>query len=68
MTCRIPLSAVALTTFCIALSNAAFPRGQWPNGPNKAWFQNLQRPDNNLHPVLLRDQIIRQEIVIVTLR
>ena len=19
---------------------------EWPDGPNKAWFQNLQRPDN----------------------
>jgi hypothetical protein len=22
----------------------------WPDGPNKAWFENLQRPDNHLHP------------------
>jgi hypothetical protein len=21
-----------------------------PDGPNKAWFENLQRPDNYLHP------------------
>jgi hypothetical protein len=24
-------------------------RGEWPDGSNKAWFQNLQRPDNNQH-------------------
>ena len=25
--------------------------GEWPDSPNKAWFENLQRPDNgkNLH-------------------
>jgi hypothetical protein len=24
--------------------------GEWPDGPNKQWFQNLERPDNNKHP------------------
>jgi hypothetical protein len=39
----------------IALSNSAFPRDEWPNGPNKAWFENLQRPDSHLHPQRLID-------------
>ena len=32
------------------LVERSFPRGDWPDGPNKAWFENLQRPDNHLHP------------------
>jgi hypothetical protein len=45
------LGAAALAaSISIALSSAAFPRGEWPDGPNKAWFENLQRPDNHLHP------------------
>ena len=24
--------------------------GEWPDGPYREWFQNLQRPDNHLHP------------------
>jgi hypothetical protein len=23
---------------------------EWPDGPNKNWFQNLQRPDNDKNP------------------
>jgi hypothetical protein len=34
----------------IVFSSTAFPKGEWPDGPNKAWFENLQRPDNHLHP------------------
>ena len=45
------LGAAALAAcISIALSSTAFPRGEWPDSPNKAWFENLQRPDNNLHP------------------
>ena len=45
------LNAAALAAgTSIVLSSAAFPRGEWPDGPNKAWFENLQRPDNHLHP------------------
>jgi hypothetical protein len=25
-------------------------RGEWPDGPYKSWFENLQRPDNHLNP------------------
>ena len=24
--------------------------GEWPDSPNKAWFENLQRPDNDKNP------------------
>jgi hypothetical protein len=28
----------------------ALAGGEWPDSPNKAWFEKLQRPDNHLHP------------------
>ena len=28
----------------------ALTHGEWPDGPNKEWFQNLQRPDNDSYP------------------
>jgi len=24
--------------------------GDWPDGPNKSWFERLQRPDNDKNP------------------
>src|SRR5262245_5585715 len=30
---------------------------EWPDGPNKEFFKNLQRPDNDKHPE--RDQTVR---------
>lgn len=24
--------------------------GEWPDSPNKLWFENLQRPDNHKRP------------------
>ena len=51
------LGAAALAAcISIALSSEAFPRGEWPDGPNKTWFENLQRPDNHLHPYRQQDQ------------
>ena len=44
------MAAVSL----VALSHDAGAGGEWPDGPNKAWFQNLQRPDNDQNPQ--RDQ------------
>ena len=47
------LNAAALAVgISIASSTVALSRGEWPNSPNKAWFENLQRPDNHLHPYL----------------
>jgi hypothetical protein len=56
---QLKLSAAALAvSISIALSSAAFPRGEWPDGPNKAWFENLQRPDNHLYRVpLIRTRV-----------
>src|SRR5262249_3965870 len=38
-----------------AMISFAFPSellagGEWPDGPNKRWFQGLQRPDNDKNP------------------
>jgi len=46
---RLAWWAVAIAA---AMSTAVPARagGEWPDGPNKAWFENLQRPDNHLAP------------------
>ena len=41
MSFRLGAAALAASIF-IALSSAAFPRGEWPNGPNKAWFETYK--------------------------
>ena len=28
----------------------AYAAGEWPEGPNTPWFEQLQRPDNHLAP------------------
>ena len=46
---RLTLAAAALAA---AMSTAvpAHAGGEWPDGPNKLWFEKLQRPDNHLAP------------------
>jgi hypothetical protein len=44
---RVAALAVAVSS---ALSATGLARGEWPDGPYKDWFQNLQRPDNHEHP------------------
>ena len=41
-----------------AMSTAvpAFAGGEWPDGPNKLWFEQLQRPDNHLELYRKLDQ------------
>ena len=34
----------------------AIAGGEWPDGPNKLWFEGLQRPDNRLNPSRKVDQ------------
>jgi hypothetical protein len=46
---RLTAAGVAATV-SLALPSELLAGGEWPNGPNKTWFQNLQRPDNNQHP------------------
>jgi hypothetical protein len=40
------LAATVLLTFPTGLRAG----GEWPDSPNKPWFQNLQRPDNDKNP------------------
>jgi hypothetical protein len=49
----IDLCAAALAA---AMSTAvpAHAAGEWPDGPNRLWFENLQRPDNRRHGSMLR--------------
>jgi hypothetical protein len=46
---RLTLAAAALAA---AMSTAvpSHAGGEWPDGPNKLWFEKLQRPDNHLAP------------------
>jgi hypothetical protein len=43
-------AALLAATMSFALSSDLFAGGEWPDGPNKAWFQGLQRPDNFKNP------------------
>ena len=40
------------TALAAAMSTAvpAHAAGEWPDSPNRLWFENLQRPDNHLAP------------------
>jgi hypothetical protein len=42
--------AVALAVLLVFGPGAGRAGGEWPDGPYKEWFQNLQRPDNDRHP------------------
>ena len=43
-------AALLVATIPLAFSSTLFAGGEWPDGPNKAWFQGLQRPDNFKNP------------------
>jgi hypothetical protein len=48
---RARLSAALLAAgISLVLPMPSLAGGEWPDGPNKAWFQGLQRPDNDKHP------------------
>jgi len=46
------LVAGLIASVPLALSTELFAGGEWPDGPNKHWFQGLKRPDNAKHPRL----------------
>jgi hypothetical protein len=43
-------AAVIAAPLSMTVSVHAIAGGEWPDGPYKEWFQNLQRPDNDRHP------------------
>jgi hypothetical protein len=44
--------ALSLT---IASAQRTIAGGDWPDGPNKTYFEGLQRPDNDKHPYRAQD-------------
>ena len=51
MSSRARLQAALLATgISLVFSMTSFAGGEWPDSPNKTWFQGLQRPDNHKNP------------------
>ena len=44
------IAAAMAATAPLVLPSALLAGEEWPDGPNKTWFQNLQRPDNDKNP------------------
>jgi hypothetical protein len=44
------IAAVLAATLSLTLPSELFAGGQWPDGPNKEYLKNLQRPDNWKNP------------------
>jgi hypothetical protein len=44
------IRATAFVALWLLCPPASYAGGEWPDGPNKAWFENLQRPDNDKNP------------------
>jgi|SRR5436190_5982963 hypothetical protein len=44
------MRATAVVALWFACPAPSYAGGEWPDSPNKEWFKNLQRPDNNQHP------------------
>jgi hypothetical protein len=42
--------AAIAASLLFAVVEHSMAGGEWPDGPYKDWFQNLQRPDNDQHP------------------
>jgi hypothetical protein len=43
-------SALLSAAISLVFSTTGLTHGDWPEGPHKEWFQNLQRPDSDAHP------------------
>jgi hypothetical protein len=41
------LAAGLVASVLLVLPTELFAGGEWPDGPNKLWFERLQRPDND---------------------
>ncbi len=44
------LGAALAAAMLLIVVEHSMAGGEWPEGPYKEWFQNLQRPDNDQHP------------------
>ena len=43
-------AATLAVLLAFGFSSDAFGGGSWPDSPHKAWFESLQRPDNDNNP------------------
>jgi len=50
MLSRAAMRAAAAVALWLACAPPSLAGGEWPDGPYKSWFQNLERPDNHLNP------------------
>jgi hypothetical protein len=42
--------AASVAGIVVVFPMTALPHDEWPDGPDKEWFQHLKRPDNDAHP------------------
>ena len=47
---RASAAVLVASSLTIACAQPAIAGGDWPDGPNKTWFEGLQRPDNGQQP------------------
>ena len=47
---RTTRSALLAAAIFLVFGTTALAHGDWPEGPHKSWFENLQRPENHLNP------------------
>ena len=47
---RVTWSALLAAAISLVFCTTGLTHEDWPDGPHKEWFQNLQRPDNDAHP------------------
>jgi hypothetical protein len=43
-------SSLLAAAISLAFPTTGLAHGDWPDSPNKLWFENLQRPDNHKRP------------------
>jgi hypothetical protein len=43
-------SALLATASTLMFCTTGLAHADWPEGPHKQWFENLQRPDNDVNP------------------
>ena len=44
------IATATVVAMMFVLPSQAVAGGEWPDSPNKAWFEKLQRPDNDRNP------------------
>jgi len=47
---RVTWSALLAAAISLVFCTTGLTHEDWPDGPHKEWFKNLQRPDNAAHP------------------